>query len=72
MVSINPLNWFKSKRTNEIKFEFEKIGMVLVVHVPVGNLPAQKVQEYLKAHHDTLSPSKKEFGVEKILVVPKR
>ena len=69
---INPLNWFRPKCINANKFEFETIGTVLIVHVPVGNLPAQKAQEYLKMYMETLSSSKKEFGVEKILVVPKR
>jgi len=72
MFNMNLLNLFKPKCVNANKFEFETIGTVLVVHVPVGNLPAQKAQEYLKMYSVTLSSSKKEFGVEKILVVPKR
>lgn len=51
---------------NSQRFIFEIIGNVLIVHIPIGNMPHAKAEEYIKIHVEKLGSIKEDFKVKKI------
>lgn len=47
---------------------FEKVGDVLIIHVPIGNLPHEKAEEFIKKEVEIHSNYKEEYKVKKIYV----
>lgn len=47
---------------------FEKVGDVLIVHIPIGNLPYTKAEELIKSELQIHSNYKEEYKVKKIYV----
>lgn len=50
---------------------FQIIGDVLIVHIPRCRLPPSRFEDYAKRQLDVLEGLKEEFGVSRILVLPK-
>jgi hypothetical protein len=57
---------------NYYKWHFEKIGDVLIVHVPVGSLPSGKMQQYLKYAKEAFDKHLEALGVKEIICVELR
>ena len=65
-------NNFPLKNTGLADFIFQRIEDVLVVHIPVGNLPPGKAQEVINIYAEMLGKEKEYFKVERMLFLPKR
>ena len=55
------------------RYEFEKIGNVLIVHIPTGKMPPGKAEEHVKkVMSEVLVPAKESFGVSNIIGLANR
>jgi hypothetical protein len=57
---------------NHSKWFFEKVGDVLIVQIPLPNLPPQKERQYLNYAENMFRKYLKEFGVKEIITVENR
>ena len=67
----NVTNNYTNKTSDGGRYEFELIGSVLIIHVPVGRMPPAKAEEHVKRMAEIFIGLKSELGVEKLILLAK-